>query len=237
MNYLHVLCEGKSELVFASYVLSPYLILKGIQVIPQALITNRKLGAKGGIISFSQAMRDLENMTRQFYGDGMDRHLFTTMFDLYALPDDFPGYQKSLQFKDYDQVTSLEEELGKFVDKQNFIPYIQLHEFEALVLCNIPELVRMYPNAEKELKQLDKVVMDDYGGNTELVDNSPATAPSKRIIQALAGKYRYDKPQGGKLATSSLGMTALRTRCRHFNDWLTEIENYQWNNVSKVLLP
>lgn len=45
MNYLHVLCEGKSELVFASYVLSPYLILKGIQVKPQALIMNRKLGA------------------------------------------------------------------------------------------------------------------------------------------------------------------------------------------------
>ena len=144
MNYLHVLCEGKSELVFASYVLSPYLILKGIQIIPQALITNMKLGAKGGMISFSQAMRDLENMTRQFHDGGKDRHLFTTMFDLYALPDDFPGYQKSLQFKDYDQVTSLEEELGKFVDKQNFIPYIQLHEFEALVLCNIPELVRMY---------------------------------------------------------------------------------------------
>lgn len=189
------------------------------------------------MISFSQAMRDLENMTRQFHDDGMDRHLFTTMFDLYALPDDFPGYQKSLQFKDYDQVTSLEEELGKFVNQQNFIPYIQLHEFEALVLCNIPELVRMYPNAEKELNQLDKIVMDDYGGNTELVDNSPATAPSKRIIQALAGKYRYDKPQGGKLTTSSLGMTALRTRCRHFNDWLTKIENYLWNNVTKVFLP
>ena len=124
--------------------LSPYLILKGIQVITQALFTNKKLGAKGGMISFSQAMRDLENMTRQFYGDGMDIHLFTTMFDLYALPDDFPGYDRSLQFKDYDQVTSLEQELGKFVNKQNFILYIQLHEFEALVLCNIPELVRMY---------------------------------------------------------------------------------------------
>lgn len=45
MNYLHILCEGKRELVFAYNVLSPYLILKGIQVIPQALITNRKLGA------------------------------------------------------------------------------------------------------------------------------------------------------------------------------------------------
>ena len=43
MNYLHVLCEGKSKLAYN--VLSPYLILEGIQIIPQALITNRKLGA------------------------------------------------------------------------------------------------------------------------------------------------------------------------------------------------
>ena len=85
MNYLHILCEGKSELVFASYVLSPYLIMKGIQVIPQALITNKRLNAKGGMISFSQAMRDLENMMRQFNDGEKNRRLFTTMFDLICL--------------------------------------------------------------------------------------------------------------------------------------------------------
>ncbi|MDD6379798.1 MAG: DUF4276 family protein [Prevotella sp.] len=228
MNYLHILCEGKSELVFASYVLSPYLIMKGIQVIPQALITNKRLNAKGGMISFSHAMRDLENMMRQFNDGEKNRRLFTTMFDLYALPNDFPGYEQSLRYKDYGQVEILERGFSAFVNKQNFIPYIQLHEFEALVLCNVPELVNMYPDAEKELKQLETLIVDDYNGNTELVDNGPSTAPSKRIIQALDGKYRYDKPQGGKLTTSSLGIPALRTRCRHFNDWLTKIEKYQW---------
>lgn len=229
MNYLHILCEGKSELVFASYVLSPYLIMKGIQVIPQALITNKRLNAKGGMISFSHAMRDLENMMRQFNDGEKNRRLFTTMFDLYALPNDFPGYEQSLRYKDYGQVEILERGFSAFVNKQNFIPYIQLHEFEALVLCNVPELVNMYPDAEKELKQLETLIVDDYNGNTELVDNGPSTAPSKRIIQALDGKYRYDKPQGGKLTTSSLGIPALRTKCRHFNEWLTKIENYQWN--------
>lgn len=228
MNYLHILCEGKSELVFASYVLSPYLIMKEIQVIPQALITNKRLNAKGGMISFSHAMRDLENMMRQFNDGEKNRRLFTTMFDLYALPNDFPGYEQSLRYKDYGQVEILERGFSAFVNKQNFIPYIQLHEFEALVLCNVPELVNMYPDAEKKLKQLETLIVDDYNGNTELVDNGPSTAPSKRIIQALDGKYRYDKPQGGKLTTSSLGIPALRTRCRHFNDWLTKIENYQW---------
>lgn len=86
----------------------------------------------------------------------------------------------------------------------------------------------MYPKAERELSKLSNLIDRDYGGNTELVDNGPNTAPSKRIIHALDGKYIYDKPQGGKLATSSLGITALRTRCGHFDEWLTKVENYKW---------
>lgn len=110
MNYLHILCEGKSELVFASYVLSSYLIMKGIQVIPQALITNRRLQAKGGMIDFAQVRRDLGNMMKQFVDDNTDRHLFTTMFDLYALPTDFPGFEQAQGLKDYDQVANLEKD-------------------------------------------------------------------------------------------------------------------------------
>ncbi len=229
MNYLHILCEGKSELIFASYVLSPYLIMKGIQVIPQALITNRRLHAKGGMINFAQVTRDLSNMMKQFVDDNTDRHLFTTMFDLYALPNDFPGFEQGHGFKDYEQVEFLEREFSAFINRLDFVPYIQLHEFEALVLCNIPELGKLYPDAKLELTQLNLLVKNDYGDNTELVDNGSDTAPSKRIIHALAGRYRYDKPQCGKLTTSSLGITALRTRCEHFSEWLMKIENFQWN--------
>lgn len=228
MNFLHILCEGKSELVFSYYVLCPYLIVKGIQVIPQALITNRRLHAKGGMIDFAQVRRDLGNMMKQFVDDNTDSHLFTTMFDLYALPTDFPGFEQAQGLKDYDQVANLEKDFSIYIHRPDFIPYIQLHEFEALVLCNVSELINMYPEAERELSQLSNLVNRDYGGNTELVDNGPNTAPSKRIIQALAGKYRYDKPQGGKLATYSLGVPTLRNRCRHFNEWLTQIEDYQW---------
>ena len=62
--YLHVLCEGQTELRFASKVLSTYLIVKSIIVLPQLLITNRKKNERGGILSYQQAKRDLSFMIR-----------------------------------------------------------------------------------------------------------------------------------------------------------------------------
>lgn len=62
--YLHVLCEGQTELRFASKVLSTYLVVKGIIVLPQLLITSRKMNERGGILNYQQVKRDLTFMIR-----------------------------------------------------------------------------------------------------------------------------------------------------------------------------
>ena len=223
--YLHVLCEGQTELRFASKVLGAYLVMKGIIVLPQLLITSRKKNAKGGILSYQQAKRDLTFMIRGAQDNEQGVHYFTTMFDLYALPDDFPGFTDASVLNDYGQVTKLEEDFGKDVKCHKFIPYIQLHEFEALVLCGIDGLKDSYPKAAKSLIELKDEVKTQYGDNMELVDNGAETAPSKRIIKALKGEYHYDKPKSGTEITDKIGIDTLRTKCRHFNDWLTKIES------------
>lgn len=222
--YLHVLCEGQTELRFASKVLSTYLVLKGIIVLPQLLITSSKKNARGGIISYQQAKRDLTFMIRGAHDSEQEVHYFTSMFDLYALPDDFPGFAEASALKDYCQVVKLEEAFGKDVNYYKFIPYIQLHEFEALVLCDIDGLKDSYPNAAKELTELKNEVTAQYGDNMEMVNNSVNTAPSKRIIKALKDEYHYDKPKTGTEITDKIGIDALRVKCQHFNDWLTKIE-------------
>ena len=222
--YLHVLCEGQTELRFASKVLSTYFVEKGIIVLPQLLITSRKKNERGGILSYQQAKRDLTFMIRGAQDNEQEVHYFTSMFDLYALPNDFPGFAEALPLKDYSQVTKLEEAFGKDVNCYKFIPYIQLHEFEALVLCGIDGLKDSYPNAAKKLTELKKEVTTQYGDNMELVDNSAETAPSKRIIKALKDEYHYDKPKSGTEITDKIGIDALRAKCQHFNDWLTKIE-------------
>lgn len=223
--YLHVLCEGQTELRFASKVLSTYLVMKNIIVLPQLLITNRKKNARGGILSYQQVKRDLTFMIRGAQDSEQEVHYFTSMFDLYALPDDFPGYAEASALKDYVQVAKLEEAFGKDVNCYKFIPYIQLHEFEALVLCDIGGLKDSYPNAATKLTGLKNEVTIQYGDNMELVDSGVDTAPSKRIIKALEDEYHYDKPKSGTEITDKIGVDTLRARCHHFNDWLTRIEN------------
>ena len=151
-------------------------------------------------------------------------HYFTSMFDLYALPNDFPGFAEASTMKDYNQVAKLEDAFGKDINCYKFIPYIQLHEFEALVLCDIDGLKDSYPNAADNLGKLKDEITSKYGENMELVDNSVQTAPSKRIIKALKGEYHYDKPKSGTEVTDKIGVDALRAKCQHFNDWLTTIE-------------
>ena len=78
---LHVLCEGQTELRFASKVLTTYWIEKGIIVLPQLLITSRKKNARGGILSYQQAKRDFRRLAPEvevssFTEDGNDIGLY-----------------------------------------------------------------------------------------------------------------------------------------------------------------
>ena len=152
--YLHVLCEGQTELRFASKVLAPYLVMKNIIVLPQLLITSRKKNMRGGLLSYRQAKRDLTIMIRSSHDGEQEVHYFTSMFDLYALPDDFPGFAEASTLKDYSQVAKLEDAFVEDINNYKFIPYIQLHEFEAVVLCDVDGLKDSYPNASEKLDKL-----------------------------------------------------------------------------------
>ena len=58
--------------------------------------------------------------------DHNSRARFTTMFDFYALPGDFPGYEDAGQEGDpYVRVRLLEDALGEDISDQRFVPYLQ----------------------------------------------------------------------------------------------------------------
>lgn len=231
---LNILCEGQTEQQFAEKVLKPYLQDKGINSVKTTILfTNKKESIQGGIISYEQVKRDLRLLYRSHKDDLYTRNVFTTMFDLYALPNDFPGYKKANTVADkYQQVEQLEQKFAEDVAKilevdvpNTFIPYIQLHEFEALVFCGIDYLADLYPKVEKAVEELKKV-LDKYNGNPELINNSPTTAPSKRLELAISKcKHHYTKPRTGSYVTGRTGIETLRKRCFHFNQWIEQIVN------------
>jgi len=223
---LNILCEGQTEEKFVKEVLKPYLNGYGIVVKSRLLVTSRKKDASGGLISYQQAERDLKLWMREVSHRKSETHYFTTMFDLYALPEDFPGAIQSKSIADaYARVEHIENEFGSAIGSPNFIPYIQLHEFEALLFCDIEKLIIEYPKCHKEIERL-KETLQSYNDNPELIDNSPETAPSKRIIKAIEGqkKYNYNKPISGSKVTKSIGMPTLETQCRHFKQWVERIK-------------
>ena len=190
------------------------------------LITNRKLNAQGGMISFQQVKRDLHNMMSASHDTPYEKHFFTTMFDLYELPPDFPGFPQ-MPMEPYTRVKSIEEAFGAVINHYRFVPYIELNEFETLVLCNLPKVGQIYPNAQKQINELDKQWREETGGNVELVNSSREFAPSKRLIKAVEGYYNYDKRLMAVAATQDIGIEALRKQCEHFNQWIEAIISIQ----------
>lgn len=221
---LNVLCEGQTEDRFAQNVLKPYLKNFGIVVKTQLLLTNKKKNIRGGMISYERAKSDLSLWIKQHSTKTYETHYFTTMFDLYALPDDFPGYEVANRKTDcYDTVQLLEEEFGKDINSDRFIPYIQLHEFEALVFCGLEHLLVDYPDMTGEVESL-KGILPRYDQNPEKINNSAVTAPSKRIIKAFELKHHYDKPKLGESVTSKVGIIGLKEKCFHFKEWIEKLE-------------
>ena len=148
---------------------------------------------------------------------------FTTMFDLYALPSDFPGYENAAQVNSsYTRVTELEKAMIGDMDHPRFVPHIQLHEFETLLLAAPQKLGCRYLDCDRAIQNL--VEMAAGFDSPELIDDGPNTAPSKRIIREIP-EYEGMKASAGPLIAEKIGLSALRNKCRHFDQWLSQLEN------------
>ena len=119
---IHILCEGQTEQGFVEEVLRPYLQDKGIKGIKSTLIeTNKKKNARGGLLSYNHALTDLRLLQRTKIDGDFERHIFTTMFDFYALPDDFPGFEKIKTIRDpYLKVSNLEKDFADEINDNRF---------------------------------------------------------------------------------------------------------------------
>jgi hypothetical protein len=218
MSRVLAVVEGQTELAFVEHVLRPELEGQGVFV--QATMVG-KPGAKGGARCWSRVRGDILKVMKQ------DRDVYcTTMFDYYALPRDWPSRSESPQPQGEDAAISVEQgmrsdisaELGDSFDPRRFLPYIQLHEFEALLFSDTAVLadVLQVPGSKE---MLDGIV--SQCGSPEEVDDDPATAPSKRILSICSS---YEKIAQGTRAAKDIGIGQMRRSCPHFDGWLTGLE-------------
>jgi hypothetical protein len=209
--------EGKTEQIFIHELVSPYLTQKNIYMTP---IIISKPGQKGGDVKFSRVINDIELHLKQ------RKDTFLTLFvDYYGIKNDWPGLKvaKKQLFPDKkaEKINTATKEhvnqlFGKYNSDNRFIPYIAMHEFEALLFSDPYELSKQLQVSQKEIDKILKVC-----GDPEKINDSPSFSPSKRL-QKLSSRFK--KTTTGITVAKNIGLIKIREACPVFNKWLTEIE-------------
>jgi hypothetical protein len=216
MSRLYLFAEGQTEQTFADIVLKPHLATVGVYMHNPVLVAHcRKKGKthRGGGRKYEPMRKDILRFLKQERGDDV---FFTTMIDLYALHSGFPGTDaaENLRHTPHLRVESLETTWLADIGDDRFIPFIQLHEYEALLFTEISQLEFFYPNAPAKIARLQQVA--DGVETPELIDDGHYTAPSKRIISEFP-EYEAAKRTVGPQVGELIGLIEIRAKCPHFN--------------------
>lgn len=222
MNELVVIVEGETEQTFVRDQLAAHLALHGTIAWPVLPGRHRN---HGGVKKWEVARQDIVRTLKE-------RRFCSTMFDYYAMPRDWPG-RKAAAAKEWHERADCVEEMmhgdiaeamgGKF-DRKFFVPYVQLHEFEALAFANVAVLAAVLSPIGK---QSAETLIEEFGrilkraGHPEAIDDGHDTCPSRRIAKIVPA---YKKCAQGPIVTTRIGIETLRSQCAHFGEWLTRLE-------------
>lgn len=213
MTRVYLLVEGQTEEAFVRELLQPRFASIGVYLYPILLLTSA--GHRGGMVSYAKTRPQIVRLCRQDAGACV-----STMFDLYALPRDFPG-REAVDYPVAEpgavKAEFLEARLAVDIALGNFLPNLMVHEFEALLFAQ-PAHFAPWADDDRIVASLQQVVRDVA---PEDINDSPQTAPSKRILAAMP---TYQKTVHGPLVAVDIGLDAMRAQCPHFDGWLRNLE-------------
>ena len=212
MKNVYIYCEGQTEETFINNVLSPYFANMSIWVKPIVCTTKRTPEKKyrGGVSDYDKIKRELTLICKQHHNE-----IVTTMFDYYAMPGNTPMIDCT-DTDIYSRIEKIENAINQDVGLPNCHFNFSLHEFEGLLFSN--------PNSFGLIAD-DSVVakiqeMRDSAPSPEHINNSPETAPSKRLESLIPG---YAKVKNGSILSQDMGIDAIMGNCKHFGAWIKKI--------------
>lgn len=226
--------EGETEEAFVNEILRDHLYRQGFTNVSARLVGNaRQRDRRGGIRSWSAVRKDI---TRHLCEDPAG--IATTMVDYYALPQSgekaWPGRAQAGTLPFPQKAATIENaltddlcrEMGVNFNSNRFIPFIMMHEFEGLLFSDCENFGKGI--GRPELTSHFQEIRDQFVSPEEIND-SPQTAPSKRVAALVEG---YEKPLLGTLAVLAIGLSSIRRQCPHFDEWLSRIEAWPLHSPS-----
>ena len=206
MIRLAISVEGETEEAFVKQVLADYL---RPEVEPTPVLL------RGDVRG--------ERLVKQMVGLSHNFDAVTSLVDFYGFRD-----------KEDLSVKKLEKHIAKQINKKmrkpdsrRVFPYVQKHEFEGLLFSDPAAFGAPGCPADWNIEALAEIRKPF--NTPEDINDSPETAPSKRISNVLPG---YDKPLHGPLVAEEMGLEKIREECPRFRKWLTRLEG-----LPEVLAP
>lgn len=212
MKNVYIYCEGSTEETFINEVLYPYFFNIGIVVRPIVCTTKRTRlkKFKGGVSDYNKIKSELMILCKSHSNE-----FVTTMFDYYAMPSNTPGIDN----KNPDilkRIESVEAAINDDIGMRNCSFNFMLHEFEGILFSNPASFMLITDGST-----VDKVQsIRDAFPTPEHINNSPETAPSKRLRQLIPG---YAKVRNGTILSKDMGLDKIIKECPHFSKWIKHI--------------
>ena len=216
--------EGATEEKFIKEIVAHELAAQNVFI---TATTPGRARAKGGVQPWARIRKEL----LRFLKEDTSRFV-TTMFDYYGMPIDWPG-RKAASGQAHSQKAAtvesaiqdnISEAIGNTFNRQRFIPYVQMHEFEALLFCD-PDILGKVTSEQDIAHDLQSIA--DSFRTPEEIDDDPGSAPSKRILRL---SRHYQKVLHGSMAAQRIGLPLMRQRCPHFNEWVSKLESLGQRN-------
>ena len=212
MKTVIVICEGETEEEFCKTLLSVYL-----QKYCKIRIEVRLLG---GNCNWQRIKDMAEKALKQ-----QKNALVTTFFDYYGVKTkNFPNWIETEGINKAnvrERIEILENGMLEEIDsnlRYRFIPYIQLHEFEALLFNNIEVFDNNFKRSEfNRANLLD--VLNEFP-DPELINQKIETSPSHRLIEIIPS---YNKILYGNMLVEIIGIEQIKQNNKHFNDWIEQL--------------
>jgi hypothetical protein len=208
---LYILVEGQTEEEFVKDLLRPFLWKEKIYEI-QPIKISTKAGFKGGFVNYEHLRRDATRLLKQ-----RKEVIVSTFVDYFRIPTNLPNYQSCIEFLNIDaRIDCLEREIYNDIGHERFLPYIQKHEFEALLFSSNRGFESYF---DKSVAGLTQSVIEQYE-NPEEINDKPQTAPSKRILSFVP---EYNKVLDGNIIALEVGFETMLEKCPRFKSWIETI--------------
>lgn len=216
MSNAIAIVEGPTERRFVEESLAPWMAERGVFLHARVM---GKFGHKGGVKSFrafqEEAVMHLKNPHWR---------VVTTMIDYYGMPPKWNGRSEAASKRFEDKALAVEDAWNAEIrriqgdrhDPSRYLPYVQMHEFEALLFSDTDAIADLLGDELREPLANTRRAFR----SPEEINDDPLTAPSKRLMTIHPP---YAKIREGITIAARIGIDRMLSECPHFKSWIDKL--------------